>query len=57
MSLEKLNSPYDTSAFAIECPNCWGHQEWNGVICDKQPKRTPEKKDGFILAFVKKYIK
>ncbi len=40
----------------VECCNCWGYQEWQGEICEKQERRTDKTLDGFILKFVKKYL-
>jgi len=44
-------------AYAIECGNCWGHQEWNGTISNKSKKRTDKTLDGFIVKFINKYLR
>ena len=41
---------------AIECGNCWGHQEWHGIVSEQSKKRTDKTLDGFILKFIKKYL-
>ena len=38
------------------CGNCWGHQEYEGEIIEKQELRNSEIKDAFILNFVKKHL-
>ena len=56
MSVQNLNKQQQTNTSTNECGNCWGHQEWQGQICDKTLKRTNQFDDGFILKFVKKYL-
>ena len=55
MNVQNLNQQHP-EINEIECGNCWGHQEWNGVVCQKQLKRIDKNQDGFILKFVKKYL-
>lgn len=56
MTVQNLNKQQPQKNTAVECGNCWGHQEWQGEISEKQEKRTDKSLDGFILKFVKKYL-
>ena len=40
----------------ISCGNCWGYQEWDGKISEAQLKSPLNRVNGFILAFLKKYV-
>ena len=55
MTIQNLNQSL-LKTNEIECGNCWGYQEWNGIVCEKQQKRTSKTLDGFIIKFVKKYL-
>jgi len=55
MNVQNLNQQQQ-NINAIECGNCWGHQEWNGTVSPKKQKRTDKSLDGFILKFIKKYL-
>ena len=39
----------------VECVNCWGHQEYNGIAVTKEVDIFSQFTPSFILAFVKKY--
>lgn len=39
---------------AASCGNCWGYEEWNGEIEHCVEVNANNKKNAFILAFVKK---
>ena len=40
----------------IGCPNCWGHQEYNGRFCDPVKEQIPLKKKGWIQAYMEEYL-
>jgi len=48
---QEINTPE-----AINCGNCWGHQEWDGDAIDKAEKAETGK-DNFIQAVAKKVLK
>jgi len=56
MTVQNLKQQQTSKNLHVECGNCWGHQEWQGEISEKQEKRTDKTLDGFILKFVKKYL-
>ncbi len=40
----------------LACGNCWGHQEWDHTIFTTSIQPN-EENNGFILNFVKRYLK
>ncbi len=41
----------------VQCANCWGHQEYDGIAIQKQVDIFSQFTPAFIMTFVKKYIK
>ena len=41
----------------VTCVNCWGHQEYSGIVINKEINVIAQFTPSFILAFVKKYYK
>ena len=38
----------------IQCPNCWGYQEYEGTVISMVPKNTNP--SGWIIKYVKKFL-
>jgi len=39
----------------IQCGNCWGHQEYDNRVIEKDIKYQPTGSHAFILKFVEEY--
>ena len=56
MKSNQVNQKSQVSFQNYSCPNCWGHQEYEDRIIEKDEQPDSTQNDGFILKFVKKYL-